>query len=128
MEPLALTVATLLAREAVKRTGDLAGEAISGFTGKLVELVRRRFHDDTDASEAWESVRRDPGSKERITALASHVERHLSGDGEFTRSLREVMAAAEDDPDTWQVLMTIKDNASVGKIANFGTVEGDVSF
>ncbi|MFF5155519.1 hypothetical protein ACFY3N_04470 [Streptomyces sp. NPDC000348] len=128
MEPLALTIAVLLAKGAVEQTGALAGGAICTLAGKLMKLVGKRFTGDPDASRALDSARRHPEDPREVGVLASHLERHLRDDGEFARVLQDALAAAKQDPETRQVVMTVQDNASVGKMTTIGTVQGDVSF
>ncbi|MEU9354534.1 hypothetical protein AB0D65_27035 [Streptomyces griseoloalbus] len=128
MEPLALTIAVLLAKGAVEHTGALAGGAIYNLAGRLMTLVGKRFTGDPEASRALDSARRHPEDPREVTTLASHLERHLRSDGEFAETLQDVLDSTKDDPETQHVVMTVQDNASIGKVATFGTVKGDVSF
>ncbi|GGV56037.1 hypothetical protein [Streptomyces griseoloalbus] len=129
MEPLAWTIAVLLAKGAVEHTGALAGGAIYNLAGRLIALVGKRFTGDPDASQALDSARRHPEDSREVTTLASHLERYLRSDGEFAKALQDVVDdASKDDPETQRVVMTVQDNASIGKVGNFRTVNGDVSF
>ncbi|MFD8523747.1 hypothetical protein ACFV2D_27520 [Streptomyces capillispiralis] len=128
MEPLALTIAVLLAKGAVEHTGALAGGAIYNVVGRLMTLVGKRFTGDPDASRALDAARRHPEDPREVTTLASHLERHLQSDGAFAKALQDVLDTTKDDPEAQHVVMTVQDHASIGKVATFGTVKGDVSF
>jgi hypothetical protein len=152
MEPLALTVAVLLGRGAAEHAGARAADAMVRLSQRLTALVARRFQGDDAANEALERVRQSappapsgpatqsappapsaapvpPAQEEEpVTALAAHLDRHIAADADFARRLRDAVAEAAAQPEAGRIVVTVQDNARVGKVASFGTVHGDVTF
>ncbi|HEX6519488.1 MAG TPA: hypothetical protein VF070_05655 [Streptosporangiaceae bacterium] len=128
MEPLSITVATLIATYAAQAFGGQLGQAAASGLKNLVGLVRRKLtgndHAQTVLAAAVESAQGPAGAD----ALAEPLDAVLKNDEEFRSQLEELVNALRSDPEIGRFVTTVSGNAQVGKITNIGTVTGDVTF
>ncbi len=127
MEPLSITVATLIATYAAQTFGGELGQAAASGLKKLVGLVRRKLsgNDSAQAALAAAESAQGPASAD---ALAGPLDAAVKSDGEFRSQLEELVNALQSDPDIGRFVTTVSGNARVGKITNIGSVTGNVTF
>lgn len=125
---IAVTVATLLATKAAEALGGEAGKGIwSGIQG-IYDAIRAKFAGDDEGSEVLQRVENKPSSQARVAELAEVLEARMKEDRDFAQQLDELVSAAEQDPATGKFVVTVRDNAKVGKITNIDTIYGGARF
>ncbi len=128
MEPLSITVATLIATYAAQAVGGDLGHAAASALKKMVGLVRGKLHGNDPAQAALtaaEQSSRDPASAD---ALAGPLDAAVKSDEEFRSQLEELVQTLRSDPGIGKFVTTVSGNAQVGKITNIGNVTGNVTF
>ncbi len=127
MEPLSVTVATLIATYAAQAFGGQLGQAAAAGVKNLVSLVRRKLAGNEAAQAALATAQGAPGTT-GPGDLAGPLDAAVRGDAEFRARLEDLVAALQADPDIGQFVTTVSGNARVGKITNIGSVTGNVTF
>ena len=128
MEPLSLTVATLLATKAGEAFGSETAKRAWSLLRRLAEAVQRKLSGDPEAEDKLAELEAQPGDDEKVQAVAGTIGAHAGADPAFKEELEALVAEARDDPDLGRFVTTITGNASVGKVTNIGTVHGNVTF
>lgn len=126
MEPLSITVATLIVTYAAQAFGGRIGEAAASGVKNLVALVRRKLTGTAQAALA-EAVKA-PQDAAKAEALAGPLDAAIKNDDEFRRQLESAVDALRSDPELGQFVTTVSGHARVGKIVNIANVTGNVSF
>lgn len=95
MEPAqtaAAVVAILAAKSGVEAVGTEMGRDTWRCVTRVIELIRTRFQDDTDADLALEAIMTDGDHTDADTVLAGHLRRYLMTDADFRRELETLVA------------------------------------
>jgi gamma-glutamyl:cysteine ligase YbdK (ATP-grasp superfamily) len=127
MDPLSLSVAILIANQALSGAAEEAGREAWGALGGLVAALRKRFSGDKQASRALTALEQYPADENRVQALAAAVDEQIGSDQAFRHDLEELIAAAKTDASVGKFVTNVCDQAQVGKIVNIGHAR-DVSF
>jgi hypothetical protein len=128
MDPLSITVASLIATYAAQAFGGQLGQSAASGLQNLLKLVRRKFSGDPSAQAALTAISQSPQAPEGVDAFARTLDNSLKSDAEFRRLLDETVNAMRSDSTVDQFITTVSGNATVGKITNIGTVTGEVNF
>ena len=128
MEPLSVTVATLIATYAAQALGGELGQAAASGLKKLVGLVRRKLSGNDSAQAALAAATESAQDPASADALAESLDAAVRSDGEFRCQLEELVNTLRSDPEIGRFVTTVSGNAQVGKITNIGTVTGNVTF
>jgi uncharacterized membrane protein len=128
MEPLSITVATLIATYAAQAVGGDLGHAAASALKKMVGLVRRKLRGDDSAQAALAAAEKSAQDPASAHALAAPLDAAVKSDGEFRSQLEELVKTLQSDPGIGQFVTTVSGNAQVGKITNIGSVTGNVNF
>jgi len=118
--------AALLAAKTLAGVGGEAGKSLWSGLGRLVSAVRQKLSGDSEATARLERVLAGGGSLADVQALTAALELRLRADPSFRQEVSELVAQARQDDATAQFLTLVTAGGRVGKIANFGRVEGDV--
>ena len=127
MDPLSLTVATLLSMKAAEAFGGEAGRSAWAGLRRLGEFVRHKLGGDPEVAEVLNDSPDQP-VETRTEIIATAIERHVQLEPSFRQELSGILREAQEDPAIAQFVTQISGNASVGKITNIGDVHGNVSF
>jgi hypothetical protein len=128
MEPLSVTVATLIATYAAQAFGGEIGQSAASGLKKLIGLVRRKLSGNDPAQAALAAAAESAQGPASTDVLAESLDAAVKSDSEFRSQLEELVNALRSDPDVGRFVTTVSGNARVGKITNIGTVTGDVTF
>ena len=128
MEPLSITVATLIATYAAQAFGGQLGQAAASGLKNLVGLVRRKLTGNDPAQAVLAAAVESAQGPAGADALADPLDAALKSDEEFRSQLEELVNALRSDPEIGRFVTTVSGNAQVSKITNIGTVTGDVTF
>ena len=128
MEPVSVTVATLIATYAAQAFGGGLGQAAASGLKDLVGLVRRKLAGNNPAEAALAAAVESAQGQESADVLAGSVDAAVKSDSDFRSQLEELVNALRSDPDIGRFVTTVSGDARVGKITNIGTVTGNVTF
>ncbi len=87
VDPLTLTVATVLATKALESVGGEAGRSAWSAMGRLVGVVRRRFARDPRATAVLERAQEAPDDTVSLQHLAEALQDHIAQDPIFHSEL-----------------------------------------
>jgi hypothetical protein len=108
-----------------KASEGVAGSAYKA-AGKLFELVKKKFSGNGEAEKSLELLVAAPSDPAAQTALENSLKTELERDPKFASALSDHLTQiANTDAD---VAFVNNIQGDVGKIAQFGTVYGDVTF
>jgi len=127
MDPLSLTVATLLVSRAAEAFGGAAGQGVWDGLRRLGAFVRRAVAGDPAGTDATDE-QSGQSEEARVTALADALERRLAAEPGIREELAALLERAQQERAPSRFVTEVNDSASVGKIANIGDVRGNVSF
>ncbi len=127
MDPLSLTVATLLSMKAAEAFGGEAGRGAWSGLRRLGDLVRNKLGGNPEVEEVLNDSQ-DQSVETKTEIIATAIERQVQFEPSFRQELSDILRQAEEDPAIAQFVTKISDNASVGKITNIGDIHGNVSF
>jgi hypothetical protein len=128
VDPITITVATLLASKAVEALGGKVGEGLWAGIGRLAGLVREKLGGDSAGAAALERLEANPQDRTAVERLAGELDRHAAADPDFHQQLTALVEEARRDPKAGQFVTNVYGNAQVGKLVNIGDVQGNVSF
>src|SRR4051812_8711305 len=124
MDPLSLTVASLVATGALQEVGAGTTRAI----GALVARVREGLSGDARSSQALSLLEEAPDDDAKIRALAALLEPHLAQDLGFRSDLEGLIEQAKHDGRSANFVINVEDQAQIGKVVqvqDLGDVGGD---
>jgi hypothetical protein len=127
IDPLSLTVATLIASKALESAAGEAGRTAWAALGRLANVVRNRLAGDSQSERLLQAVEHVPTDEERVRELAAQLEERMRADKEFRRELESIVAEARRDPRSGQFVTQVADQAQVGKLVIIGRAR-DVEF
>jgi hypothetical protein len=128
MDPLSLTVATLIATKAAEGFGSEIGTKAAVALQSIVKRVRARFAGDAAAEDALTELEAGRQEAGQVETVAGGVDEVIKADDGFRKELLELVAELKADPATGRFVTSISGDAKVGKVVNIGNVTGDVSF
>lgn len=142
MDPVSVS---LLAGAAVKFLGpylsDLAGKTVDSLidktassasgsafkaAGRLLELVRTKFSGNDEAENSLEALTSVPSDPNARAAVESHMKAELDRDPDFASAVSTHLTQIANTHADLAFVNNIQ--GDVGKLAQFGTVIGDVTF
>ncbi len=128
MEPIAMTVATLVARWAAEGLVKEAAKSTWEGLKKVYEAVRAKFTDDAESTEVLQRLEQRPTSEARTQELAEVLDQWVKNEPAFAQELHRLVDEAGQQPATGSFVTQVMDNAKVGKITNIETIHGNVRF
>lgn len=126
VDPLTVTVATVLASKALESVGGEAGRSAWAGIGPLARVVRRRFSGDPQATAALERAEENPDDAGRTRRLAEALQDHIEQDPSFYRQLAAWVEEARWHPTLGQFVTQVGGQAQIGAIITGGVVHGGV--
>src|SRR5450755_4450131 len=111
MEPLSVTVATLIATYAAQAFGGELGQAAASGLKKLVGLVRRKLSGNDSAQAALAAATESAQDPASADALAESLDAAVRSDGEFRCQLEELVNTLRSDPEIGRFVTTVSGNA-----------------
>jgi hypothetical protein len=125
MDPMMTAVAAAVAGKLTESLTVSAKTALAN----LVKLVRKRFTTDATAQQALTAAEQAPDDTDRITALASQLQRLAAADPEFAKQLRTLWSEAGTHlhAETGGVVNEVSGNVA-GHVVQARDVQGGISF
>jgi len=102
------------------------GKKIANAPGELFDFVKEKFAGDPDATQALERAQAQPDDAEAVSHLETALAASLDSDDAFSQRVRTLIGSAGLGGVHNSFTTTITGDGN--KTANFGTVNGDVSF
>ena len=120
LSPYLVKVAEGSAQEAGKNSQEKIKE--------IYQAIRQKFTGDQDdyAQQTLKRLEEKPAEKRRQKALEAILEEKLEADSDFAAQLTELVQDTTQGQPVSQFVTQVFGRARVGKIANFGSVTGDV--
>jgi hypothetical protein len=125
MDPMMTAVAAAVAGKLTESLTVSAKTALAN----LVKLVRKRFTTDATAQQALTAAEQAPDDTDRITALASQLQRLAAADPEFAARLRDGWSRTEAHlhASSGGVINQVSGNVA-GNVVQARDIEGGISF
>ncbi|MFJ3655497.1 hypothetical protein ACIPPR_19615 [Streptomyces nigra] len=123
---LAMASATIIAQGFLGEAGKNAWDGGRRF----LTVIRGRFRGNGEVSTALARVEEDPTNSEAVDTLALLLASAAERDAQFRDFIAEAVAEARRDGSAPQAVRNYSDfrNASIGKVVNVDTVNGNLNF
>jgi hypothetical protein len=122
-DPMSVAIATAIVGKAVEVAGDQAREAVAAIARKVRDRFRGRPADEAALIAAAE----DPGSADRVAALAEALRRAALDDPAFDTELRELWQQVRLDMTAGHDGVVNSFQGQAGKIVQLRDVHGDLT-
>lgn len=126
VDPLTVTVATVLATKALERVGEEAGRSACSGIGRLTGLVRRKLARDPQANTVLERAQESPDNAASIERLAEVLQGHIEQDPGFSHELAAWVEEARRHPILGGFVTHVAEQAQVGTIIAAQIVQGSI--
>ncbi|MFG2265170.1 hypothetical protein [Streptomyces sp. NPDC048720] len=123
---LAMASATIIAQGFLGEAGKNAWDG----GRKFLTAVRTRFRGNGEVGTALARVEEDPTDSDAVNALAFLLASVAERDAQFRGFIAEAVTEARRDGSAPQLVRNYSDfrNASIGKVVNVDTVNGNLNF
>jgi MoxR-like ATPase len=127
IEPMAVAVAALIAKQAAESLGSETGKSTWTAVTRLATLVRRKLSSSPSGTIALNRLDAAPQDQAAIEALAEAVREHSREDIAFHEELVRFLAELTNHPVVGYFVTQVSGEAHVGKLVQIDVVHGDVS-
>ncbi|WP_239342425.1 hypothetical protein [Frankia sp. CiP3] len=124
VDPVATTVALLLAKSALESAGGQVGESVWRVLTRLGDIVQRQCQEGSDDEETLSRALAAPEDPAAVERLAHLVQEIMESDPEFRNLVAELAEVPLSAHPVFKT--TVLSGGSVEKLVNVGNVYGDV--